>query len=1301
MKNAASKSINPCDIRAVANFYTNQLQLCCPHSPTSYPHARRVHAHMTTSGFKPRGHILNRLIDVYCKSSHLVSAHQLFDKIPLPDIVARTTMLAAYSASRKSDVALEIFNMTPLRMRDTVFYNAMITAHCHDDDGHAAIELFRDMRREGFPPDNFTFTSVLSALALVADRETHCQQLHCAVVRSGTGLVTSVVNALISVYVKCASSPLVSLSSLMSAARKLFDEMPVRDELTWTTIITGYVRNGDLDTARRVFEGMEEKLAVAWNAMISGYVHNGFVSEALEMFRRMNLSGIKLDEFTYTSVLSACAGLFLFGKQVHAYILRMEHKLSRDFSLSVDNALITLYWKCGKVDEARMIFNNMPVRDLVSWNAIVSTYLSDGQINEARSFFIEMPERNLLTWTVIISGMAQNGLGEEGLKLFNQMKLEGLKPCDYAFAGAISSCAVLAALEHGRQLHAQLVRLGFDSSLSAGNALITMYARCGVVEAAHLYNYLEELGMKMRELGYVPDTKYALHDVGSDQKQHGLSTHSEKLAVVFGLLKLPRGATVRVFKNLRICGDCHNAFKFMSKVVERDIVVRDGKRFHHFRNGELFEILADDKCLPKEQVQTIARQLLQALQYLHSNWIIHRDMKPQNILIGADSVVKLCDFGFARAMSSNTVVLRSFNGTPLYMAPELVRQQPYNRTADLWSLGVILYELFVGEPPFVANSFYTLIRHINEDPVKYPDNMSPNFKSFLRGLLNKEPQNRLTWPSLLQHPFVKETLEELEAKEISASSVATRGRNAAWRGEGKIYMPAGFSGASPDGKNQSPVATGNGTGQCLRSDPESDNLKLGMEKTPREDFPGFTVPADFEPSDRRKRMNFLHNLKTSSESQAKPKVVRDAGIALASLVVCEEALEQELLISTSMFVYPLSSYVPGMEVILSSLLKSLYSIYSKGVLPFDVLLDRRKRMNFLHNLKTSSESQAKPKVVRDAGIALASLVVCEEALEQELLISTSMFVYPLSSYVPGMEVILSSLLKSLYSIYSKGVLPFDVLLDRRKRMNFLHNLKTSSESQAKPKVVRDAGIALASLVVCEEALEQELLISTSMFVYPLSSYVPGMEVILSSLLKSLYSIYSKHSSSTHLAFVCPKFGCVSLIEYSPEFPYVERQFWTPIDGEFDDYIVNPKPSGYQGRIPFSLVVRMHEYAEHGLAAHWLYKETGNKPPPSGSIGDSEIPASSSLAKDIDDQSSFEDNTFWKYNSLKIGHPVLRVEGSQLLAAVIVRVDKDGRELLVAFSFGLMTSEAVADRRSSDQLQRWEAYARLYKKVKIY
>jgi serine/threonine protein kinase len=110
-----------------------------------------------------------------------------------------------------------------------------------------------------------------------------------------------------------------------------------------------------------------------------------------------------------------------------------------------------------------------------------------------------------------------------------------------------------------------------------------------------------------------------------------------------------------------------------------------------FAQGELFEVLEDDNCLPEAEVAAIARQLVAALHYLHSHRVIHRDMKPQNILIGARRRVKLCDFGFARAMSSATLVLTSIKGTPLYMAPELVQEQPYTHAVDLWSLGVILY----------------------------------------------------------------------------------------------------------------------------------------------------------------------------------------------------------------------------------------------------------------------------------------------------------------------------------------------------------------------------------------------------------------------------------------------------------------------------------------------------------------------------------------------------------------------------------------------------------------------------------
>lgn len=173
-----------------------------------------------------------------------------------------------------------------------------------------------------------------------------------------------------------------------------------------------------------------------------------------------------------------------------------------------------------------------------------------------------------------------------------------------------------------------------------------------------------------------------------------------------------------------------------------------------YAQGDLFEILEADKHLPEAVVQRIAKQLIQALYYLHNNRIIHRDMKPQNILIAQNSTVKLADFGFARAMSYNTMVLTSIKGTPLYMAPELIQEQPYDSAADLWSLGCILFELYYGRPPFYSNNLYTLTNKIINDTVKFEEPISPDFRSFLQGLLTKSSTARLNWPHLLEHPFV-------------------------------------------------------------------------------------------------------------------------------------------------------------------------------------------------------------------------------------------------------------------------------------------------------------------------------------------------------------------------------------------------------------------------------------------------------------------------------------------------------------------------------------------------------------------
>ena len=209
-----------------------------------------------------------------------------------------------------------------------------------------------------------------------------------------------------------------------------------------------------------------------------------------------------------------------------------------------------------------------------------------------------------------------------------------------------------------------------------------------------------------------------------------------------------------------------------------------------FAQGELFQILEDDKRLPEIVVRSIAYQLVAALQYLHQNRVIHRDMKPQNILISANGMVKLCDFGFARAMSSHTLVVTSIKGTPLYMAPELVQEQPYNHTADLWSLGVILFELYSGQPPFYTTSIYSLIKAIVHDQIKWPASMSAEFKSFLNGLLEKAPTKRLDWPALAEHPFIQGativvTPRKQQATVVDPPSTTQKSLTPAMKGPGK------------------------------------------------------------------------------------------------------------------------------------------------------------------------------------------------------------------------------------------------------------------------------------------------------------------------------------------------------------------------------------------------------------------------------------------------------------------------------------------------------------------------------------
>ncbi|KAF3432681.1 hypothetical protein FNV43_RR23783 [Rhamnella rubrinervis] len=426
-----------------------------------------------------------------------------------------------------------------------------------------------------------------------------------------------------------------------------------------------------------------------------------------------------------------------------------------------------------------------------------------------------------------------------------------------------------------------------------------------------------------------------------------------------------------------------------------------------FAQGELFEILEDDKCLPEEQVQAIAKQLVRALHYLHSNRIIHRDMKPQNILIGAGSVVKLCDFGFARAMSTNTVVLRSIKGTPLYMAPELVREQPYNHTADLWSLGVILYELFVGQPPFYTNSVYALIRHIVKDPVKYPENMSPSFKSFLKGLLNKVPQNRLTWPALLEHPFVKEISDELEEIHSVTERECDRGST--------IHTTTG--------KFNSPAPPKKGNGMTFQNDGQLNipNNTAG-NSSPHEEFPGFSSPNDVKQSG----CQALDRLENNSRTVKGAQLIGQDNEALANVLLplkewskgSRDASRDQDILCSNQSLRILSNLVAADAIHSSGLLDEII----REILVFTAILVSLKSSE-VDDLKSKSFSIIKILVDdRESGIAgsyfkhwvaladtFSQVVGCsEDASGRVLYESTACISVMLSSVARGLKAFSSS-----------------------------------------------------------------------------------------------------------------------------------------------------------------------------------------------------------------------------------------------------------------------------------------------------
>ncbi|KAK9912838.1 hypothetical protein M0R45_036676 [Rubus argutus] len=406
--------------------------------------ARRVHARVIKTQFSSEVFIQNRLIDAYGKCGSLDDARKLFDKMSERNTFSWNSIISALTKLGFIDEAVQTFRLMP--EPDQCSWNSMVSGFAQHDHFEEALEYFVNMHGEDFVLNEYSFSSALSSCAGLRELQMGIQ-IHAFIAKSCYSSDVYMGSALIDMYSKC----------------------------------------GSVASAQRVFDWMNVRNIVSWNSLITCYEQNGPTSEALEVFVRMMDCGFTPDELTLASMVSACASLSAVkeGQQIHACVIKCD-KYMNDVVLS--NALVDMYAKCNRVDEARKVFDGMPIRNVVSETSMVSGYAKAANVIVARSMFTKMMERNVVSWNALIAGYTQNGENEEALGLFLLLKRESVWPTHYTFANLLNACASLVDLQLGRQAHAHILKhglqfqVGEEPDIFVGNSLIDMYMKCGSIE---------------------------------------------------------------------------------------------------------------------------------------------------------------------------------------------------------------------------------------------------------------------------------------------------------------------------------------------------------------------------------------------------------------------------------------------------------------------------------------------------------------------------------------------------------------------------------------------------------------------------------------------------------------------------------------------------------------------------------------------------------------------------------------------------------------------------------------------------
>ncbi|XP_059305690.1 pentatricopeptide repeat-containing protein At2g37310 [Lycium ferocissimum] len=387
------------------------------------------------------GHLLQ-----LCKEHHLIrQGKQLHARLVLsstiPNNYLASKLINFYSKTKHLKEAHQVFDEIP--ERNTFSWNALLIGYSSQNYHVETLKLFSSFLLNNFDvkPDNFTVTCVLKAVSGVLGDSILVKMIHCYVVKNGFDSDVFVLNGLISSYSK----------------------------------------TGDMVLAKSVFDEILERDVVSWNSMTSGYSQCGFYDECKGLYREMvKLEGFRPDGVTVVSVLQACAQSndLILGMEIHHYII--ENKIEVD--ISVFNSIIALYSKCGSLDYARELFEEMSERDEITYGAMISGYMTYGFVDKAVSLFQELEKPSLSAWNALVSGLVQNNLYNRALELVREMQLSGVQPNAVTLSSILPGISDIAFAKGGKEVHCYAIKSECNQNIFVATGLIDTYAKLGFIQ---------------------------------------------------------------------------------------------------------------------------------------------------------------------------------------------------------------------------------------------------------------------------------------------------------------------------------------------------------------------------------------------------------------------------------------------------------------------------------------------------------------------------------------------------------------------------------------------------------------------------------------------------------------------------------------------------------------------------------------------------------------------------------------------------------------------------------------------------